>query len=87
MKMMLILMGIVMIAIIAFQFAPKGWRTYVFNALSSLPIIGLPVTDAIIGFDWSAIVDKAEAATYALGVTIANVVFRTITNTPPAKKD
>lgn len=70
----------------AWYLAPKGWRTLAFNLLAAIPLVGAPLTDALMGFDWSLFFDKASAATMTLAVTIGNVLLRAVTSTPLGSK-
>jgi hypothetical protein len=87
MNVLLVLILAIAMFAVAFHFAPQGWRTVLFNALAAIPVVGVPLTDALSGFDWSAMFDKAEAAMFALAVTVGNVVLRSLTTTPIGKSD
>ena len=80
------LLVVVAIFLIAWHFAPQGWRTIVFNALASVPIVGPPIADALLGVDWTVFFDKASATAVALGIAVFNAILRTITSTPVGKK-
>lgn len=74
----------------AWFLAPRGWRTFAFNALNALaclPPILAAVFDSVSGFDWTQLMDKTSAATVTLAVTIGNVVFRAVTTTPLGRRD
>lgn len=54
----------------------KGWRTLGVNAAVAL----LGVAQAT---DWTTVIGNSHAAGYALlGVGMANMILRTVTNTP-----
>lgn len=82
--------GIVVTAAVlaaAVMWAPRGWRTVVFNTLWALVVAVPPLIDQLAGIDWTGLLGEkygpAAAATFALG----NVVLRFATSTPIGRKD
>lgn len=55
----------------------KGYRTLLFN----LAILGLAVTDYLVGFDFSIFASPRIAAVLILGITLINIILRFFTTT------
>lgn len=70
---------------LAMSVAPQGWRTVVFNAIASLPMIGATVADALSGFDWTRVLDGKAASIAGLAILVLNVALRAMTSTPIGK--
>lgn len=84
----LIYLGVFLaIAVGVFVFAPKGWRTLMFNRLSAIPVLlqGLAeLLRAFDGIDLTAFFPDAQwAAAAALFILVVNNYLREITTTPP----
>lgn len=65
--------------------APKGWRTVIFNAVASVPVIGAQLADALGGFDWTKVLAPQNAAWAGLALLMANIILRSVTTSPVGK--
>jgi len=64
-------------------FAPRGYRTIAFNAVSAIPLVGGELASVLTGFDWGKVVGNSQtAALIGLAVLVANIVLRTMTTGP-----
>ena len=70
---------------IAYMFAPKGWRTTVFNAVTGAGTVAVPVTDHLAKVPWATVVDEKTAFVVVQGCLVANVIWRAKTTTPMGK--
>ena len=72
---------------IAWVFAPKGWRTTVFNAVTGAGTVAVPVTDHLAQVPWQTVVDEKTAFFVVQGCLVANVIWRAKTTTPLGRKE
>lgn len=89
-----VVVGVLLVGLaftLAMVWAPKGWRTVVTNSLAGIPIIGsiaIDITDKLVGVDLSTYIDNVTLAkTVALGLLIANVFLRAVTDTALGKSE
>lgn len=68
--------------IIAWVFAPKGWRTVVFNVLAGIGIFIGPVLEHLVGVKWEPLVGPEYSVWVTQGVILANLLWRIKTTTP-----
>ena len=71
----------------AWVFAPKGWRTAVFNAISGSGAVIVPVTEHLANAPWESVTDGKTAFFVVQGMATANVIWRTKTTTPLGKAE
>lgn len=85
---LVLVLGLVCLALaIAYLFAPKGWRTFAFNAtavgLETVPY----VLDQFGAVDWVSLLGERNGAFVAAAIGLGNVVLRMTTSTPPMRKE
>lgn len=74
--------GVVALVLAAiFVFAPKGWRTVIFNGLAAVAVVLPDLMTQLAGVDWPSLLGEKygpfAAATFALG----NILLRFSTTT------
>ena len=81
-------LGLIALAMaLAYLFAPKGWRTFVFNGLA-IGLEALPyVLDQFGAVDWVSLLGERNGAFVAAAIGLGNVVLRMTTSTPPMRKE
>lgn len=71
----------------AWAFAPKGWRTAAFNAVSGSGAVVVPVTEHLANAPWEAVTDGKTAFFVVQGMATANLIWRVKTTTPIGKPE
>jgi uncharacterized protein YggT (Ycf19 family) len=85
----LLLVFIALVFVAALLFAPKGWRTRLFNWISGgatalLGVIQIAIP-ALSGVDFSGFLSTKEAALAVALIAIGNAILREVTTSPAGK--
>jgi hypothetical protein len=64
----------------------KGWKTVIIGAVIALPLSLLEILQELQLVDLNSVLPEPWGARLALGVSVAMILLRLITNTPVGKK-
>ena len=85
MNMLYALLAVAVILILSYYFAPKGWRTVVFNAISTVASVLIPTVSYLADFPWAQYLEPQVAVVLIVGINLANKWLRSITTSPVGK--
>lgn len=81
----LMLAGVALAA--AYVFAPKGWRTVVFNAMAAVLLAAPELVDQLTGVDWASLLGDRYGPFVAAAFSLGNIVLRFSTTTAIGRKE
>ena len=74
------------ILVVAWAFAPKGWRTVVANTLAAVGVTIGPLLEHLASVPWHEVMDKKTAFLIVLAVNAMNILLRKLTDSPMGVK-